>query len=146
MKKLALMAAVAALAACSQQAEDDAATTPIAEAEATTAAATGTQPGTYEVTMADGTKGTTVINADGTFVDTDAKGKETRGKFVVRDGKDCFDVEGDEPEECWTVATPGADGSFTATAADGKTTVTVRPKTGSTTVTTTTASPTPAAT
>lgn len=147
MKKLVLMAAVAALAACSPQAEDDAATTETAEAEAeaTTAAATGTHPGTYEVTMADGTKGTTVINADGTYVDTDAKGVQTRGKFVARDGKDCFDPDGDAPEECWTVGTAGADGSFTATGADGKTTVTVRPSTGSTTVTTT-ASPTPAAT
>ena len=128
MKKFALLAAVAVLtAACSQEAEeadvaDETATAPMPEE--TTAATTA--PGTYDVTMADGTTGTTTINADGTYVDTDAEGNETRGTFANKNGQDCFDPECDDPEECWTVSTAGADGSFTATGPDG-TTVTVKP-------------------
>lgn len=87
----------------------------------------GTQPGTYDVKTADGTMATTVINADGTFVDTDAKGVATKGAFAVKNGKDCFDPEGDEAEVCWTSTAPGADGSFTATDPKGVV-VTVTPK------------------
>ncbi len=132
MKKIALLAAVSALAACSQEADDTTAADTTAEAPmpAETMAAT-TAPGTYDVTMADGTMGSTLINADGTYVDTDAEGNEIRGTFVNKDGKDCFDPEGDDPEECWSVSTAGADGSFTATGPDG-TTVTVTPRAAAT--------------
>jgi len=146
MKKLIALAAIATLAACGDRTEE----APVAEdtaatAEATTAAMTDDPAGTYTVKMADGTTGTTVINADGTYVDTDKDGKQVKGKFARRDGKDCFDPDGDEAEMCWTVGTPNADGSFTATAPDGKTTVTVSRTAGGTTTTTTTA-PAPAAT
>ena len=133
MKKLVVLAAVAALSACSPKAEpaNETAAAPAenAMAAATPAAAEGyaTPAGAYDVKLADGTMESTVINADGTYVDTDAKGKETKGKFAHKDGKDCFDPDGDAAETCWTVTTPGADGSFTATAPDG-TTVTVSPK------------------
>lgn len=129
MKKLVLLAAVAALSACSQKAEESKETA-AAPAEAAAPAApadSGTAPGTYDVKMADGTMGTTTINADGTYVDTDAKGKQVKGQYATRDGKDCFDPEGDEMGMCWAVTKPGADGSFTATADDG-TVVTVTPK------------------
>jgi hypothetical protein len=131
---MVLLAAVAALSACSEKAEDPAATedTTAAPMPAETTAAATTAPGTYDVKLADGTMGTTVINADGTYVDTDAQGKEVRGTFASKDGKDCFDPEGDDPEECWTVTAPGPDGSFTATAADGTTTVTVTPRASAT--------------
>jgi hypothetical protein len=143
MKKLIALAAVAALAACGDRTEE-APVTETATAEATTAATTDDPAGTYTVKMADGTTGTTVINADGTYVDTDKDGNEARGTFARRDGKDCFDPEGDEPEECWAVSPPGADGSFTATAPDGKTTVTVTRSAGGATTPTTTAAATPA--
>ena len=147
MKKLVLIAAVAALSACSQKAEETPAATDTAMAEATPMADATVTPGTYDVKMADGTMGKTVINADGTYVDTDKDGKEVRGTYARKDGKDCFDPEGDDPEMCWSVTTPGADGSFTATTADGKTTVTVSPAAATATTTTTaTATPTPAAT
>jgi hypothetical protein len=128
MKKLVLIAAVAALSACSQKADEDATDTAAVEtpAPAETMAADTVAPGTYDVKMADGTMGSTVINADGTYTDTDADGKTVSGTFARKDGKDCFDPEGDEPEQCWTTTTPAADGSFTATAPDG-TTVTVTP-------------------
>lgn len=132
MKKLVLIAAIAALSACSKQAETSS-NADKANAEATPSMPEGTQPGTYDVKNADGSMGKTVINADGTYIDTDAKGAETKGMFAHKDGKDCFDPEGPAPEVCWTIGTPGADGSFTATTPDGKTTVTVSPATGAAT-------------
>jgi hypothetical protein len=146
MKKLVLMAALAALSACNEKAEEAPAATDTAMAEATPMADATVAPGTYDVKMADGTMGKTVINADGTYVDTDKDGKEVRGAFARKDGKDCFDPEGDDPEVCWTVTAPGADGSFTATTPDGKTTVTVTPAAAAATTATTSAAPTPAAT
>ena len=129
MKKIILLAALSMLAACSQKTEEKKETPaePVAEAAPAPAADSGTAPGTYDVKMADGTMGTTTINADGTYVDTDAKGKQVKGLFATHDGKDCFDPEGDEMGMCWAVSKPAADGSFTATADDG-TVVTVTPK------------------
>lgn len=129
MKKFIVFAAMVALSACSQKAEESADTAPVPAEVATPAAPADstTAPGTYDVKMADGTMGTTVINADGTYVDTDAKGKVIKGTFAAKDGKDCFDPEGDEAESCWSVTAPGADGSFTATGPDGMV-VTVTPK------------------
>ena len=128
MKNVVLLAAVVALSACSQQAEETKETAAPAE---TTAAAvpvsTGTPPGDYEVKTADGTIASTTINADGTYVDTDPKGKATKGKIAFKDGKDCFDPDGDEAEVCWSLSPAAADGSFAATAPDG-TAVTVTPK------------------
>lgn len=145
MKKLVLIAAVAALSACNEKAEEAPVATDTTMAEATPMAEAGVTPGTYDVKMADGTMGKTVINADGTYVDTDKDGKETKGTYVRRDGQDCFDPEGDEAEMCWTVTPPGADGSFTSTSVDGKTTVTVTPSAATPTATTA-ATPAPAAT
>jgi hypothetical protein len=131
MKKLLLLAALTALSACSQKAEESK-DTAAAPAETTAApapaASPGTAPGTYDVKMADGTMASTVINADGTYEDIDAKGKTVKkGKYANKDGKDCFDPEGDEAEECWALSPVAADGSFTATSPDG-TAVTVTPK------------------
>lgn len=122
-------AATLALAACSQKAEEaPAADTAAAETTAAAAADAGTQAGTYEVKGPDGkVVGKTTINADGTYVDTDPAGKEMRGTFTRKDGKDCFDPEGDEGEECWTVTAPDASGAFKATSTDGKTTLTITP-------------------
>lgn len=129
MQKLVLLAAIAALSACSQKAEEskETAAAPVEEMAPAASADSGTAPGTYDVKMADGTMASTTINADGTYVDSDAKGKIVKGKFARKDGKDCFDPDGDAAEVCWTVSTPAADGSFSATAPDG-TAVTVTPK------------------
>ena len=129
MKKIVLLAALSMLAACSQKTEEkkETPTEPVAEAAPAPAAESGTAPGTYDVKMADGTMGTTTINADGTYVDTDAKGKQVKGLYATHDGKDCFDPEGDEMGMCWAKTEPAPDGSFTATADDG-TVVTVTPK------------------
>jgi hypothetical protein len=128
MKKLVLIAALAALSACSEKTDEKAETAaPTSEEAPAAAAAPTTAPGSYDVKMADGTMASTVINPDGTYVDVGPDGKEIKGKFANKDGKDCFDPDGDEPEACWTVSTPGADGSFTATDPKGVT-VTVTPK------------------
>ena len=128
MKKMIVLAALAALSACSQKAEEKAETAaPAAKAAPAEAAAATTAPGSYDVKMADGTIAATTINTDGTYVDTGPDGKEIKGKFANKDDKDCFDPDGDEPEVCWTVSVPGADGSFTATDPKGVT-VTVTPK------------------
>ncbi len=120
---LLVAAAAAALVGCqkpadqSNQAESNAATTPApAPAAAPMVTANGSTPGTYEVTDKDGKKSQSVLNADGTYVDTDASGKEVgRGTWNVTDGKTCFDPAGDEAAECFTETAPGADGTFTAT-------------------------------
>ena len=130
MKKLALLAALTALSACSQKAEDskDSAAAPTETAAPAAVAPAGTAPGSYDVKMADGTMASTVINADGTYADMDPTGKTVKkGKFAHKDGKDCFDPDGDEAEECWSLSPVAADGSFTATNPKG-TTVTVAPK------------------
>ncbi len=127
MKKLIMIAALSALAACSQQAEKAAETeTAPAEAAATTATDSAAPVGDYDIKMADGTMAKSTINADGTYVDTGPDGKQVKGKFARKDGKDCFDPDGDEAEVCWVSTAPAADGSFTATGPDG-TKVTVTP-------------------
>ncbi len=124
MKKFILIASIAALAACSKPAEKAPDT-----AAPTEAAAAASEPtladlaGTYEVTDAKGGKLTSVINADGSYVDTDSAGKQIKGTFARKDGKDCFDPEGDAPEECYVSGEPGADGTFTSTGPNGTVTV-----------------------
>jgi hypothetical protein len=127
MKKLMIIAALSALAGCSQQAEKtaEAEAAPV-EAAAPAATESASLVGDFDVKMADGKMAKTTINADGTYVDTDPDGKETKGKFAMKDGKECFDADGDEAELCWTSTKPGADGSFTSTSDKGDT-VTVTP-------------------
>jgi len=126
MKKLLLVAGFAALAACGQKQEpvatEDANAT-IAEADANAAAsnvaamttANGSAPGTYEVTMKDGTKAQSILNADGTYVDKNSNGTESKGTWNVAGGKTCFDPEGDEGPTCYSETSTAADGTFTAT-------------------------------
>ena len=135
MKKFLVIAACAALAACgSNEAEepvDTLDTTVDTQAGTTDTASAGQMAGAYEMTMDDGTVVRQQINADGTYVDTDLEGNEiARGTWRQQGSELCYDVEGAASEECWTGGTPGADGAFEATAADGRT-ITVR-RTGNT--------------
>ena len=128
MKQLLLVAAAAAaLVGCQKaadqtnQAASNAATTPApAPAPAAMVTANGSTPGTFEVTTKDGKKGHTVLNADGTYMDTDPSGKETKGTWNVTGGKTCFDPDGAEGPACYAESAVGADGSFTATSEKGE--------------------------
>ena len=127
MKRLILVAVLAtSLAACGDAAEeaDDTATEEAAPAPEPTTAA-----GTYDVTMADGMTFTSVLNADGTYSDTDAEGTVTEsGTWEDRpDGKTCFDSEGgDDTVICFTLGEAAADGSQVATPDDGSDPLTVK--------------------
>jgi hypothetical protein len=128
MKHLLLVAAAAAaLVGCqkpadqSNQTATNAATMPApAPVAAAMVTANGSTPGTFEVTTKDGKTGHTVLNADGTYVDTDPKGKETKGTWNVTGGKTCFDPEGAEGPACYAETAVAADGSFTATSDKGE--------------------------
>ena len=129
MKKLAIAASIAVLAACGPAPKEEPAVeeTAAAPVEAP-AVANGSAPGTYIATGADGTEVTAVINADGTYIDTAADGSViAEGTWAVVDGKTCFTPKAEgATAECWTESAPGEDGSFTATSDTGDT-VTVRP-------------------
>jgi hypothetical protein len=129
MKKLILVLLTAtALAGCKQQATPAPAPseTATAAAAAGPTSANGSPAGAYAVTAKNGTGSTTALNADGTYIDTDATGKVTgQGTWAVKDGKTCFTAtKGDSG--CYTESAPGADGSFTATPEKGDA-VTVKP-------------------
>lgn len=111
MQKLMIIAACAALAACGSKEEP--APEPVETATATTDTATaGQMAGNYEVRTANGSTITQTLNADGTYVDTDATGAETeRGTWRQQGEQLCYTAAGGT-EECFTGGTPGPDGSF----------------------------------
>ena len=126
MKTIVLIAAVAALGACSQEPTAPAPSATLANAEGMTAATPTPTPspnvasvGTYEVTDADGNLTTETLAADGSYQDM-VDGKETEtGKWRVDGAKSCFTPEG-KSETCVTAEMPGPDGSFDVVGADGK--------------------------
>jgi hypothetical protein len=130
MIRLLLVAALAGgLAACGDAAEEAAEPEAVATAEATPEATADSSAGTYEVTMADGTTFTSVLNADGTYEDRDAAGAVTEsGTWEDRpDGKTCFDsAGGDDAVICFTVGEAAADGSMTATPDNGEEPLTIK--------------------
>jgi hypothetical protein len=127
---LVIAAAAAALVGChkaenksEQSAENEALNSGAATAAATPAAMTtanGSTPGTFEVVMKDGKKGQSILNGDGSYVDKDPSGKETKGTWNVTGGKTCFDPDGSEGPTCYAESAVGADGSFTATSDKGE--------------------------
>ena len=133
MKNFALLVGVALLASCGAK-KDAAAPDAMATADSSMPMDAGASPtvvpshapGSYDVTDADGTKSVTTMMADGSYVDRDSKDKViAKGKTAVKGDKMCFMPEG-KPEECYTETAVAADGSFTATGADGKTS-TIKP-------------------
>jgi hypothetical protein len=123
MKKFVIVAGFALLAACGSKTEapaDATATDSAAAAAATTAApVAATAPGVYDVVGPDGTKMTSSLIKDGTYVDRDAAGKVVeKGTWADKDGKTCFTTD-KSVETCYTLSAMAADGSFTATDAKG---------------------------
>lgn len=126
MKKLVLIAAVAALSACNQNKTEPAA----APSETATPAATSSAPtmadraGTYSYDDGKGESGTSVMKPDGNYTDTSTDGKSVEtGMWKVDDaGKVCFDPKGDDPKQptrCYALSEPDADGNMNATDQDG---------------------------
>jgi hypothetical protein len=117
MKKLTLILATCALAACKQTAPapvPSESATPAPAASATMADMSGTYDYEY-----DGKPRVTVMRPDGSYEDTvDGKVVES-GTYAMKDGKLCMDDKKD-PEQCWVMTEPDADGKLTATSADGK--------------------------
>ena len=124
MKRLILVAVLSgALAACGDAAEEADDTAAVEEPAAEETAAASDMPGTYEVTMADGTKFTAVLNADGTYTDTAEDGSPMEhGTWAQVDGQDCFTPAADSEGEptCYTSSEPAEDGTFTVTPDDGE--------------------------
>lgn len=119
MKNLAVVASIALLAACGAKTDTTAEAITTDAATESVAAAETPAAGTYDVTNPDGSKGTTTLNADGTYTDADAAGKViAKGKYAIKDGKTCFAADGGK-EDCYTESARAADGSFTATDAKG---------------------------
>lgn len=129
MKTLYVLGTTLALAACGQKADtaadDGIAATPsaaetVATAPATSAtqAPTGDAAGKYEITTPDGTRITSTLNRDGSYLDI-ANGKEVRGTWRLKGAQTCFDPAGDEAERCYSSSAPAADGSFKVTGSDG---------------------------
>ena len=129
MKKLALLASVALLASCGSKepapdatAAADASMPMDAEAGASSAPIASATPGSYDITGPDGSKSVDTLMADGTFVSRDLADKVTdKGTWTSKDGKTCFNSEG-KTEMCYSESARAADGSFSATGADGKVT------------------------
>lgn len=116
MKKLAFIA-VFALAACSQaeEAAPVAEETAAAPEVAAVMAADGNPPaGTYEITSADGEVLTQVVNADGTYTNTNAEGDTATGTWTLdRPDHWCSKLDSEESTNCFT-ETVGPDGVWTS--------------------------------
>jgi hypothetical protein len=130
MKHWVLLAGVTLLAACGQKQEaeaPDAAATEAMPVDAGTPAgemttANGAMPGKYDVTAPDGTQLVSELKGDGTYQDWRGDKVVEKGTWTSKDGKTCFDPEGDQAETCYTDGARNPDGSFDATGPDGKVT------------------------
>jgi len=105
MKKLVLIAALAALSACNNNASEPAAqpSAKVATVAANTSLATDGMPnvGIYEVTLPDGKVVTQTVNADGTFASV-KDGKTTKGTWTsTGPGNFCETEEGKTEPSCY---------------------------------------------
>ena len=120
--------ALVTLAGCSKPAPAPEAT---ASADAVTAAPSDAAawtpvlppPGSYNSTTSDGKPYSKVtLNADGSYSRDPEQGLNEAGIVKMTDGKLCFDPSGkDNPERCYTMTQPAADGGFTVTDSKGVT-------------------------
>lgn len=132
MRRIALTAAVAALAACSQaETAPETEATEEAAAPATEGLAADGQPapGNYRVTLEDGTVFTEEVNADGTYVQKNEAGEVVEtGRWEQKTPEQYCSIvdeqyrkEGDTGEQKCNTEGIGADGVWTSTGPEGKT-------------------------
>jgi len=125
MKKLTLVLAIGALAACKQTAPAPSESTAPTPAATSTALTMADRAGTYSYDDGKGASGTSVLNPDGQYTDTSTDGKdiETGTWSVDGAGRVCFDPKGDDPKQpnrCYVMSEAGADGTMTATGENGE--------------------------
>ena len=134
MKKIVLITALAALAACSKQADAPAAVATEAATAAPDAAAAGPtaadgkpSPGTFKVTTSDGKVFTEVDNPDGTYTSTqDGKVVDT-GKWVQKSPAEfCYTKDEPNPKQRCGAEKVDEKGVWTSTNPDGKVSTIVR--------------------
>lgn len=120
MRTILLATALLTLGAC-QKAEAPAPAPEETAAAAPSGTASGSIAGTYEETGADGKTVTTVIKEDGSYTESIEGNVTESGTWSSKDGKDCFDPEGDTaPTRCFTTSEMAPDGTFTATPEKGE--------------------------
>jgi len=113
MHRFAIVVAAIGLAACSNEAEVPAAQTEPVEMTA----------GSYDVTLADGSRMMSMLASNGTYTDTVSGAVVSTGAWEHRDdGSTCFTPsEGSaEAPTCMTTSAPDANGTFTATPDNGE--------------------------
>mgnify|MGYP003579053206 CR=1 FL=1 len=76
-------------------------------------------PGTYQVTRAGGEVDYIEIHPGMTFSRVAADGTATGGSIFMKEGKTCFQVEGQEQENCFTDGPRQPDGTIQTTSATG---------------------------
>lgn len=107
MRKLMLLAAIAALSACNREeaaAPANDANVAAAEAPAATPAAMSLNETTWTYTDKDGKKIEESIDASGNYIADAGTVHDDHGTMVMKDGKACFtSAMTKEGEMCWTV-------------------------------------------
>lgn len=134
MKKIMFVAALATLAACSQQdaapaadATEQAAATPAASVSQSVAADGKASTGTFQVTTADGKLVTEEVKADGTYVETqDGKVVET-GRWEQKAPETyCYTKDEDGAKQVCSTEKVDEKGVWTSVNPEGKTATVVR--------------------
>ncbi|MXO59562.1 hypothetical protein GRI89_08410 [Altererythrobacter salegens] len=117
MKKIAMIAGLGLLAACSQS---EPAPEPTETAKAPMPGAEWV--GTYTEAGDNGATVTTVISADGSYTEGDGAEMNEAGKWSMDGENVCFDPDGDgadQQKRCYSVTKPDESGKFTATEVGG---------------------------
>ena len=126
MKHLVLVAALAAVSACSEApapAEPAAVEEPAEAAPATTLAADGgPSTGMFKITLADGKVYTEEVRPDGTYTSTSPDGEIETGKWVQKSPNEyCTTKDEEGATEVCHKETVGEDGVWTSVDPDGET-------------------------
>jgi len=125
MKQIVMIAAIGALAACSEAEAPAPEPTDTATAAAPLAIDGGPLAGSYSTTDAEGGEAVWTLAEDGTFTLVAEGVDPVAGTYTNTPNEDgtakfCADPEGDEAgETCYAISVPGEDGSWTATDPDG---------------------------